>query len=175
MNTLFIALRALSFATGFIFLWGWVALRVRVLDTDLGSQMPEWTQWLGIIVMTMGGALVLVCIAVFIVQGRGTPAPFDAPRKFVAVGPYRYVRNPMYIGGWILLIGFGLCQNSYSILLFSFMWFLLVHLFVVFLEEPDLERKFGATYEDYCRAVPRWVPKPAGLAFIRATRKSKIG
>jgi protein-S-isoprenylcysteine O-methyltransferase Ste14 len=76
--------------------------------------------------------------------------------RFVVVGPYRRVRNPMYIGGFILLVGLGLYALSPSILLFSLAWLLLFHLFVVFYEEPTLRSKFGATYEDYCRRVPRW-------------------
>ncbi len=58
--------------------------------------------------MVIGGAIGLICIVTFIVKGSGTPAPFDAPKNFVAWGPYKYVRNPMYIGGLILLIGFWL-------------------------------------------------------------------
>ena len=61
----------------------------------------------------------VVGVGIFVVRGRGTPAVFDAPREFVVVGPYKYVRNPMYIGALTLLIGFGLYQHSISILVFS--------------------------------------------------------
>ncbi len=106
--------------------------------------MPAWTETLGIIFMPVGGMLALSCAAVFIARGRGTPAPFDAPEEFVAAGPYKYVRNPMYIGALVLLIGFGLYLHSISILLLSLVVFLLVGLFVVYFEEPNLSRKFGA-------------------------------
>ncbi len=98
----------------------------------------------------------LMCAGVFVLKGRGTPAIFDAPRKFVAVGPYQYVRNPMYIGGLGLLVGFGLFEGSVSILALSLVMFLLVHLFVVYYEEPGLKKKFGTKYKKYCEVVPRW-------------------
>ena len=109
--------------------------------------------------MIMGGVIVLTCVGVFIHRGRGTPAVFDAPRQFVAHGPYKHVRNPMYIGGLILLVGFGFYQHSISILLLSLFWFGLVHMFVVYFEEPNLKEKFGGTYETYCKTVPRWIPR----------------
>jgi protein-S-isoprenylcysteine O-methyltransferase Ste14 len=159
MRTLFIALRALVFASGFVLLWSWLALRIRTLDRRLGLALPARTVMLGIIVMLVGGILAFTCIGIFVVTGRGTPAIFDAPRVFVAMGPYRYVRNPMYIGGWLVLSGFGLCQRSVSILLFGGLCLVLVHLFVVFFEEPGLRRRFGATYANYCTSVSRWIPK----------------
>lgn len=159
MRTFFIAFRSLIFASGFVLLWGWVALRVGSFDRQFRVALPGWTVMPGIIVMVVGGILALTCVGIFVVRGRGTPAVFDAPRAFVASGPYQYVRNPMYIGGWILLTGFGLYQRSTAILLFGLVWLLVVHLFVIFYEEPTLREKFGANYADYCNAVPRWIPK----------------
>ena len=104
------------------------------------------------------GWVALACVATFVMWGRGTAAPFDPPKVFVAVGPYRCVRNPMYIGAWVVLIGFGLYRRSLAIVVFSALWLLLAHLFVIGYEERVLRRKFGAAYEGYCRAVPRWVP-----------------
>ncbi len=162
MKTFFIALRAFIYVTGFVFLWSWVALSVRSLDRSLEVVLPAWTRTLGIILGVIGGLLGLLCVGVFVAQGRGTPAPFDAPEEFVAVGPYRYVRNPMYIGGLTVLIGFGLYERSVSILFLCLLVFLLVHLFVIFYEEPTLREKFGATYEEYCRTVSRWIPGAIG-------------
>jgi protein-S-isoprenylcysteine O-methyltransferase Ste14 len=105
-----------------------------------------------------GGILVLWCFGIFIVLGRGTPSPLDPPRAFVAVGPYRYVRNPIHIGQVTLFTGLALYLRSVSILLFALAWLLFCHLYVVYVEEPSLKRKFGATYEKYFRAVHRWIP-----------------
>ena len=109
MKTLFIALRAAIFGTGFIFLWGWVTLNLHHrYDITVGIALADWTRALGIALMAAGGTLAFACVATFVTRGEGTPAPFDPPRKFVAGGPYRFVRNPMYIGGFIVLLGFGL-------------------------------------------------------------------
>ena len=159
MKTLFIALRAAIFGSGFILLWGWVALGLHNrYDTSLGFALSGWTRVLGVALMAAGGTLAFACIAAFVTRGEGTPAPFDPPRKFVAVGPYRFVRNPMYIGGFIVLFGFGLYEQSPAILLFTLPWLLFAHLFVILYEEPHLRSTFGATYESYCRLVRRWLP-----------------
>ncbi|MDQ3682164.1 MAG: isoprenylcysteine carboxylmethyltransferase family protein, partial [Bacteroidota bacterium] len=73
--------------------------------------------------------------------------------------PYAYVRNPMYIGGFILLVGFGLNRNSLSIVILSVILIVIFHLFVVFYEEPVLERQFGKTYIEYKNRINRWIPK----------------
>ena len=160
MKTAFTALRAIVFGTGFIFLWGWVALGVHHdYDKTLGFALPIWTRALGIVFMVSGGTLALACVATFVIRGEGTPAPFDPPRKFVAIGPYRLVRNPMYIGGFTVLLGFGLYEGSPAILLFALPWLLGAHLFVILYEEPHLHASFGAPYDAYCRSVCRWLPQ----------------
>jgi protein-S-isoprenylcysteine O-methyltransferase Ste14 len=157
MSILFSLLRSLIYVPAFILFFGWIALRVRVYDKDIGL-LPEWTLLPGIVLMIIGGMLCLVCVGIFIVKGKGTPAVFDPPTEFVAVGPYKYVRNPMYIGGFILLIGFGLFHRSLSILILFIVLFFLFHLFVVFVEEPQLEKRFGKSYIEYKNSVKRWIP-----------------
>ena len=159
MKTLFTGIKALLFMSGVVLLWFWIASSVRPFDRRFGLVLPAWAPMIGMIFVAAGASLALVCVAFFVVRGGGTPAPFDAPTKFVATGPYKHVRNPMYIGGMGGLIGFGLYQRSASILVFALAWFLLAHLFVVGYEEPTLRRKFKDSYEDYCRAVPRWMPR----------------
>ena len=159
MKILFTTVRAIIYAFFFILIWYWVALAVRVYDKDIGIQLPNWFEIPGIILIALGGVIALSCIGVFIVRGKGTAAPFDAPREFVAIGPYRFVRNPMYIGGGITLLGFGLYELSISILIFTIIWFFLFHLFIVFVEEPGLETRFGQSYINYKKSVNRWIPK----------------
>ena len=159
MKTIFIAVRALVVMTAFLWLWAWVALGLRRYDRLYNLRLPEWSRILAIPVMLAGAALAVACIATFVVIGRGTPAPFDPPRQFVAVGPYRSVRNPMYIGGALLLAGFALYLRSGAALIFCLPWLLLAHIFVLVYEEPALRGKFGAPYETYCRTVPRWIPR----------------
>jgi protein-S-isoprenylcysteine O-methyltransferase Ste14 len=159
MKTLFLALRSVIYMSGFLLFFGWVALRVRAFDPRFGVSLPAAAEIPGAILVVVGATLGLACAGVFISRGRGTPAIFDAPRAFVAIGPYKYVRNPMYIGGLMLLIGFGLYERSVSILFLTLPLFLLVHMFVLFYEEPTLTRKFGSSYQEYRRAVRRWIPR----------------
>jgi protein-S-isoprenylcysteine O-methyltransferase Ste14 len=166
VKTLFIALRAAIFSAGFILLWGWVALSLHHrYDATLGFALSGWTPALGIALMAAGGTLAFACVATFVIRGEGTPAPVDPPRNFVTAGPYKFVRNPMYIGGFIVLLGFGLYKQSPAILLFTLPWLLLAHLFVILYEEPNLRATFGTPYDAYCRLVRRWLPRrsPRGL------------
>jgi len=159
MKTAFTALRAAVFGAGFIFLWGWIALALHYrYDSAIGFTLAGWARGLGIAAMIAGGILAFACVATFVARGEGTPAPFDPPRKFVASGPYQFVRNPMYIGGFTVLFGFGLYEQSPAILLFTLPWLLLAHLFVIVYEEPHLRATFGTEYEAYCGSVRRWLP-----------------
>jgi protein-S-isoprenylcysteine O-methyltransferase Ste14 len=158
MALTFIALRSTLFAAGFLWLWSWVAGLLLPYDRALGGPLPDWSRAAGWLLLVLGGALAVWCIGVFVVQGRGTPALFDAPRRLVARGPYRFVRNPMYIGGALLLAGFGLYQRSPSVVVFVPVWWLLFHLLVILYEEVALHRKFGENYDEYCRQTPRWIP-----------------
>lgn len=153
------ALRTMLYMSGFVLLWGWVALGVRRWDPSLGIFLPEWVRLAGVVSIVAGGVIALACGALFAARGHGTPAPFDPPREFVAVGPYLWVRNPMYIGGLLVLVGFGLVLRSLSILLLALVLALVVHLFVLYYEEPGLERRFGASYVEYKKSVNRWLPR----------------
>lgn len=101
----------------------------------------------------------LWCFWVFIANGRGTPAPFDPPKELVAAGPYRFVRNPMYVAGIITLIGWILWSPSLPLIVAPLLFLGTAHLFVTGYEEPTLRKKFGAAYADYFKRVPRWIPR----------------
>jgi protein-S-isoprenylcysteine O-methyltransferase Ste14 len=161
MSSLFVALRAALFAIGFVTLWGWVALSVERLDRGIPGRLPDWAGVPGLAAMAVGAALAVSCIATFAAVGRGTPAPFDPPRRFVAAGPYRYVRNPMYVGGFLVLAGWALYRQSPSVLLLAAGWLCLLHLVVVAYEEPTLRGTFGVDYQRYLERVPRWIPRAA--------------
>jgi protein-S-isoprenylcysteine O-methyltransferase Ste14 len=76
----------------------------------------------------------------------------------VAGGLYRRVRNPMYVAALLALVGEAVLFGSGLLLAYAALVFSFFHLWVVYYEEPTLRRKFGETYERYCRSVPRWVP-----------------
>ena len=116
-------------------------------------------QLAGIILSASGAALAVWCILTFAIIGRGTPAPFDPPRNLVVRGPYRYVRNPMYLGAGVALAGAAIFYQTPALLVYAAGFLLLMHLFVVLYEEPTLRQTFGKDYEAYCRQVGRWWPR----------------
>jgi protein-S-isoprenylcysteine O-methyltransferase Ste14 len=125
------------------------------------GQAPVSGAWLAIAaaVLAAGGTLYAWCVWNFTVVGRGTPAPVDAPKKLVTRGPYRFARNPMYVGVLAVILGWAMLFQSTAILRYAFAVALCCHLFVVLWEEPHLRRAFGVEYENYCGRVGRWLPK----------------
>jgi protein-S-isoprenylcysteine O-methyltransferase Ste14 len=107
----------------------------------------------------IGGLILLWSFWNFLKQGRGTPAPIEPPKELVVVGFYRYVRNPMYVGIFLILLGHFLWFKFVWLMIYLIFAFLIVHLFVTLYEEPTLKRKFGAAYDDYLGKVPRWIPR----------------
>lgn len=115
-------------------------------------------QLAALIVGSLGACIVLACVAAFIELGKGTPAPFDPPRRLVIRGPYRFVRNPMYIGLAFILAAIAIFYHSVWIGVYGAALLAAAILFVFTYEEPILRQKFGAEYETYCRHVARWWP-----------------
>jgi len=107
----------------------------------------------------IGGFIVLWSFWTFTFVGRGTPLPLDPPKDLVASGPYRYIRNPIYVGVLSIFLGHFLWFGYWALLIYAVFAFIGVHLFVILYEEPTLKRKFGAVYEEYLKRVPRWIPK----------------
>ena len=113
----------------------------------------------GMLLSACGAALALACILTFVFVGRGTPAPFDPPRRLVVQGPYRFVRNPMYLGAGVALTGAALFYQSMQLLAYAGAFLVITHMFVMLYEEPTLLRIFDGEYEVYCRRVGRWWPR----------------
>jgi protein-S-isoprenylcysteine O-methyltransferase Ste14 len=157
---MFILARAITYATLFIGLV-LVFIPSRVLSAS-GIVRPALLgplEIVGLLVAAAGGVLAVSCVLAFAFLGRGTPAPFDPPRRLVVVGPYRLVRNPMYVGAGSALAGAALCFRSPSLLGYVAAFFLVTHVFVVAYEEPTLRRMFGKDYATYCDTVGRWWPR----------------
>jgi len=154
----FTAIRSLVYAAVFVMLWVWIVAATLPLDDRLGLYLPGTLRLPGAVLAAAGGLAVVACVLSFTVAGRGTPAPFDAPRHFVASGPYRYVRNPMYLGALAVLVGSAFVLQSLATLAVALLFLLLAHTFVVIYEEPTLERRFGDEYQAYRASVHRWLP-----------------
>ncbi|HZR82926.1 MAG TPA: methyltransferase [Candidatus Binatia bacterium] len=155
----FTILRGLVYSAGFVGVWLWLAGSVRRFDADLPIAIPGWLAPIGVVVAVVGGIVAAACIATFVTIGRGTPAPFDPPREFVASGPYRYVRNPMYVGAALALFGGGLALASPAVLALAIAFLALMHGFVVLYEEPTLADTFDGSYLAYKASVRRWRPR----------------
>lgn len=116
----------------------------------------------GGLVVFAGASLLLWCVREFYVAGRGTLAPWSPPRKLVTSGPYRFSRNPMYIGVAVVLLGWAVLFRSRTLLIYTAGFLIAVHLRVVLAEEPWARRTFGADWEEYRARVPRWLLRVAG-------------
>jgi protein-S-isoprenylcysteine O-methyltransferase Ste14 len=122
--------------------------------------MLDPAAWYAVAVMVFGVALYFWCLWAFASVGRGTPGPWDPPRRFVAVGPYCWVRNPMSISAILVVVGEAWLFRSLPLLAYAGGVAIVFHLFVIGYEEPALRRRFGETYAEYRRTVPRWIPRP---------------
>ena len=156
---MFAVFRTLVYASLFIglflvFIPGRILARVGITPvTTLGT--PEL---IGLTLVVLGITLAILCVLTFAVIGKGTPAPFDPPRRLVMAGPYRFVRNPMYIGAGLALFGAAIFYRSLALALYAAVFVIITHLFVMLYEEPHLRRVFGQPYDDYLKTVHRWIP-----------------
>ncbi len=153
-----VAMMAALFIAGFfIYLPWWRG----VLHLTVNFHGWHALRLLGLVPLLAGAMVGLRCVFDFAWTGRGTPAPIDPPRRLVVRGFYAYVRNPMYLGFALAILGawvvFG--AGRWLALICAAVLVAGVDLFVRFYEEPTLRRKFGADYEKYCRNVPRWRPR----------------
>lgn len=148
-------LRSLLFA---VLIPGTITVVVPYLIVSRGAGSPASLNWIGVLPIAVGAAVLFRCIWDFAVAGRGTLAPVDPPTRLVVRGLYRYVRNPMYAGVVSALLGEAWLFASVPLLIHATVTLVVVHLFVVFYEEPTLRRMFGESYEEYTRTVPRWLP-----------------
>jgi protein-S-isoprenylcysteine O-methyltransferase Ste14 len=157
---MFILVRAVTYAALFIgFVLVYLPARFFSWSGIVEPATTGASQIVGMMMVTIGTAIAFWCVFTFVFIGKGTPAPFDPPRKLVIRGPYRFVRNPMYIGAEMTLAGAALFYESASLLIYAATFFAVAHLLVVAYEERVLRRSFGSAYEAYCRHVRRWLPR----------------
>jgi protein-S-isoprenylcysteine O-methyltransferase Ste14 len=132
-------------------------LIVRLANEGLA---PAAFRGIAITVMAIGLAGFAWCVYDFLMRGRGTPAPYEAPTELVVTGLYRLSRNPMYASLLVVLIGEALLFASPWLAAWAAIVFLAFHLRVVIYEEPTLADTFGASWHDYRDRTPRWLPHP---------------
>ncbi|WP_327111702.1 isoprenylcysteine carboxylmethyltransferase family protein [Nocardia sp. NBC_01730] len=158
---------------------GTVVIVIPTVMSILGGVRPGWNlpSPFDVILVVVGIGLALVGIVTVTVtiglfsRARGTLAPWDPPKDLVIGGPYRYVRNPMISGIFAILAGAAAVLGSWWILGWFLLFVLAQNIYIRLDEEPKLVTRFGRPYEEYRRAVPRWIPRlPGALGVAIDTR-----
>ena len=128
-----------------------------------GWQRPEdpapWVDAVGWTLVLAGGAVLVHAFVAFAWHGRGTPAPSAPPERLVVEGAYRYVRNPMYVAVFAVVLGQVLLFASWALFGYLVVVALTTEAFVRGYEEPTLHEAYGPSYEEFCAHVPRWLPR----------------
>ena len=125
---------------------------------QLASPTELWF-WFALLSAGIGFTLISWSIALFMRVGKGTPAPWEPPKKLVIRGPYRHVRNPMITGALFMLLAEAMLFHSWPIAIWMAVFFFLNTVYFQFSEEKGLEKRFGDDYRVYKAHVPRWIPR----------------
>jgi protein-S-isoprenylcysteine O-methyltransferase Ste14 len=143
---------------------GVVAGVVPWLITDW--RMPDMAPYLVGLLVGLGGFVVFIgivllldCFIRFVREGNGTPMPWMPTEGMIASGPYRYVRNPMYVAVVAIVLGQAILFWNLPLLGYAAGLWIVFHFFVLLVEEPGLRRSYGPAFEAYADAVPRWIPR----------------
>jgi protein-S-isoprenylcysteine O-methyltransferase Ste14 len=118
-----------------------------------------WNLILGLILIIIGLIIMGLTISSFIRIGKGTLAPWSPTKKLVVIGLYRYVRNPMILGVFTVLLGETIGLWSVALLQWSIAFFAINTIYFILYEEPGLEKRFGEDYLNYKKHVSRWIPR----------------
>jgi len=114
-------------------------------------------QIIGLLLVLTGISVILYCLKLFVRIEKGIPVPTEQPKQLVTQGLYKFTRNPMYLGAFLILFGEFLLFGR----LLLFFYFLIsipaFHFNVIYREEPELKRRFGKKYIQYTEKVPRWL------------------
>jgi protein-S-isoprenylcysteine O-methyltransferase Ste14 len=156
--------RLLWSIAGALFWYGAVIIMILlapIVDRTIGFRMAITLALrlpVGIILLIIGVPIVCWTIARF-VRIKGSPIPFNPPPALVVNGLYRIVRNPMHVGWTVSLVGVAVLMQSFTLLVIFIPLFIIVHIvYLKFVEEKELEKKFGQAYIDYKKKVPMFFP-----------------
>ncbi len=121
--------------------------------------IPNTVSWLVSVPMMAIGVAVTAWSAFHFLKVKGTPVPFNPPAALVESGPYRYARNPMLTGVFLLLFGIGFAIKSLSLVLIFTPLYVLANLWELKeIEEPELLRRLGKDYLAYRERTPMFIP-----------------
>jgi protein-S-isoprenylcysteine O-methyltransferase Ste14 len=139
-----------------ILLAGWLCFQI---DSWLPFSLPSVPEAVYWVLLSVGSGLIALAEVSFLMRGGATGAPADPTKHLVITGIYRWVRNPIYLGGALVLLGVSLSRSSPTLFLAAVLFLPLMRWTVVRGEEQRLERDFGPDYFEYKRRVPRWIPR----------------
>jgi protein-S-isoprenylcysteine O-methyltransferase Ste14 len=123
---------------------------------------PPLRTWIAGVLAAVGVGAWIACLDAFSRRGRGTPLLSDAPRHLVTQGPFRHIRNPIMAAELAVIWAEALYLASVGVIVYAALITVAAHLLVVYIEEPELRRRFGKSYIEYCHKVPRWLPRLSG-------------
>jgi protein-S-isoprenylcysteine O-methyltransferase Ste14 len=144
-------------ASAAVILGGLLCLRSDSIWLFALPSIPESLSWFFLLA---GLFLIILAEVSFLTRGRATAAPGDPTRRLVISGIYRWVRNPIYLGGASILLGVALFRRSPTLSPAACFFLPILHLVVMLKGERRVERDFGSEYLEYKRKVPRWIPHP---------------
>jgi len=127
-------------------------------------RMPDWGGWVWSVaivanLLILGGIVVLLDAFIRFARADGTPAPPVPTAHLVVVGPYRFVRNPMYVAVVAIILGQALLFGSVWTVVYAAIAMTAVALFVALYEQPTLEDAYGEEYRAYKANVRAWIPR----------------
>lgn len=144
--------------------------------TPAGGTPASWVMVLpGGLLIAAGITLLLDAFVRFAAQGVGTPAPVAPTQHLVVTGPYRYLRNPMYVAVLTIITGQAWALLRWELVVYGAGVLVLFLLFVRGYEEPALTRRFGEDYLRYKAAVPGWLPRTSPYQTPEAVERSGLG
>jgi protein-S-isoprenylcysteine O-methyltransferase Ste14 len=135
----------------------WLTRNTRFAASAASPQKTVF--WLAIFVAGIAFVLIIRTVSLFLEIGKGTPAPWNPPKKMVVLGPYRYMRNPMITGALLVLFAESLFFQSWPIVAWMLLFVVGNTIYFPLVEEKELQRRFGEDYTVYCKNVPRWIPR----------------
>jgi len=144
------------FVLGLLLLYlPWQLLRT---EKEIAESLNPLMTYSGGLLFLAGAALTFSGAYYLVRRGEGTPLLFDPPHRLVVAGPYAHLQHPMLLGVLLMVCGEALWAQSLTLGLYALILIILANLYVVYLEEPGLAKRFGADYRAYQTAVPRWFP-----------------
>jgi protein-S-isoprenylcysteine O-methyltransferase Ste14 len=137
----------------------YIPLQVLCLDSLMSKALRFLVPYGGVLFFVIGSTLSFSAVYYLIRRGGAIPSQFTPPQRLVVAGPYAYFQHPALLGILTILFGEALWLRSLSVGAYATLLAMLSHIYVIYVEEPQLSRRFGSDYRAYRRAVPRWFPQ----------------